>query len=312
MKTLRLGTRGSQLAVWQAKHVALQIKEKFPHINVEIYTVRTKGDKILDVALSKIGDKGLFTKEIERELLAGNIDMAVHSMKDMPSVLEKDLVIGAVLKRENPQDVLVSAKRYRFNDLPKGAVIGTSSLRRTAQLKAARPDINVADIRGNVETRIKKMIENDLDAIIVAYAGIKRLMLETYISDYLPYEVMLPAVGQGAIAVECRRDDEDILEIADKINHENTMAEVMAERAFLRTLEGGCQVPVGAIALVEGEKLVLEGLLASLDGSMVYRDKMDGSINYPEDIGIKLAKKLLKDGGEQIWQDIRRQGNGYE
>lgn len=312
MKTLRLGTRGSQLAVWQAKHVALQIKEKFPHINVEIYTVRTKGDKILDVALSKIGDKGLFTKEIERELLAGNIDMAVHSMKDMPSVLEKDLVIGAVLKRENPQDVLVSSKRYRFNDLPKGAVIGTSSLRRTAQLKAARPDINVADIRGNVETRIKKMIENDLDAIIVAYAGIKRLMLETYISDYLPYEVMLPAVGQGAIAVECRRDDEDILEIADKINHENTMAEVMAERAFLRTLEGGCQVPVGAIALVEGEKLVLEGLLASLDGSMVYRDKMDGRINYPEDIGIKLAKKLLKDGGEQIWQDIRRQGNGYE
>lgn len=309
MTTLRLGTRGSQLAVWQARQVAYRIKEEFPDINIQIYTVRTKGDKILDVALSKIGDKGLFTKEIEKELLTGNIDIAVHSMKDLPSLLERGLTVGAVLKRENPQDVLVSARRYKFSNLPEGAVIGTSSLRRTAQLKALRPDIKVVDIRGNVETRIRKMIENELDAIIVAYAGVKRLNLETYISDYLPYEVMLPAVGQGAIAVECREGDQEVLRILERINDQATMDEVKAERAFMRTLEGGCQMPVGALANSEGDKLILEGLIASLDGQMVYRDKMEGSKDNPEELGIRLAKKLLKEGGEKIWQDIKRQGN---
>ncbi|SHG89650.1 hydroxymethylbilane synthase [Thermosyntropha lipolytica DSM 11003] len=309
MTTLKLGTRGSQLAVWQARQVAWRIKEEFPDINIQIYTVRTKGDKILDVALSKIGDKGLFTKEIEKELLSGNIDIAVHSMKDLPSVLERGLTLGAVLKRENPQDVLVSARRYKFDSLPEGAVIGTSSLRRTAQIKAARPDINVVDIRGNVETRIRKMMENDLDAIVVAYAGVKRLNLETYISDYLPYEIMLPAVGQGAIAVECREGDQKVLRILKRINDQATMAEVRAERAFMRTLEGGCQMPVGALARSLEGKLVLEGLIASLDGRMVYRDKMEGSIDYPEELGIKLAQKLLKEGGEKIWQDIKWQGN---
>ncbi|MBO8159508.1 hydroxymethylbilane synthase [Thermosyntropha sp.] len=308
MSVLRLGTRGSQLAVWQAKYAATCINEEFPGINIEIRTIRTKGDKILDVALSKIGDKGLFTKEIEKELINGNIDMAVHSMKDMPTVLEKGLVIGAVLKREEPRDVLISAKRYKFNNLPQGAVVGTSSLRRTAQLKAIRPDINVVDIRGNVETRIKKMIENDLDAIIVAYAGVKRLGMETYISDYLPYELMLPAVGQGAIAVECRSDDKNILNMAARINHEETMAATFAERAFLRTLEGGCQMPVAALAQIKDGKLVLEGLMASLDGSMLYRDKFTGKVEDAEIIGISLAEKLLKDGGQKILKEIKRQG----
>lgn len=309
MTTLKLGTRGSQLAVWQARQVAFRIREEFPDINIHIYTVRTKGDKILDVALSKIGDKGLFTKEIEKELLAGNIDIAVHSMKDLPSVLDRGLTVGAVLKRENPQDVLVSARRYKFSNLPEGAVIGTSSLRRKAQLKALRPDVTVVDIRGNVETRIRKMIENDLDAIIVAYAGVKRLNLETYISDYLPYEIMLPAVGQGAIAVECREGDEKVLKILDAINDQATMAEVRAERAFMRTLEGGCQMPVGALAHIREDKLVLEGLIASLDGKLVYRDCMEGSVDNPEEAGIRLARRLLEAGGEKIWQDIKRQGN---
>lgn len=309
MKTLKLGTRGSQLAVWQARQVAFRIKEEFPDINIQIYTVRTKGDKILDVALSKIGDKGLFTKEIEKELLSGNIDIAVHSMKDLPSVLERGLTVGAVLKRENPQDVLVSARRYKFSNLPEGAVIGTSSLRRKAQLKALRPDVTVVDIRGNVETRIRKMIENDLDAIIVAYAGVKRLNIETYISDYLPYEIMLPAVGQGAIAVECREGDEKVLKVLAAINDQATMAEVRAERAFMRTLEGGCQMPVGALAKSQDDKLLLEGLIASLDGKLVYRDRLEGSLDQPEEIGLRLARKLLQAGGEKIWQDIKRQGN---
>jgi hydroxymethylbilane synthase len=236
LEKLRLGSRGSKLALWQAGYVKQALELAVPDLKVEIEVIKTTGDKILDVALSKIGDKGLFTKEIEKELLEGNIDIAVHSMKDLPSQIGPDLVIGAVLPRENPQDVLISKYNRNLLELPIGAVIGTSSLRRQAQIKHIRPDIKIVELRGNVETRIRKMQEEDLDAIILAYAGVKRLGFENLISEYLSYEVLMPAVGQGAIAVETRAGDSEVLAIVGQIDHEPTRVQVEAERSFLARL----------------------------------------------------------------------------
>ena len=241
MKTLRLGTRGSKLALWQAEYAAAQLQQQNPDIMVQIEIIKTTGDKVLDVALSKIGDKGLFTKELEIELMRGNIDLAVHSLKDMPAELEPGLMIGAVLTRENPADVLLSLGNYKLKDLPYNAVIGTSSLRRRAQITAIRPDLEIVDIRGNVETRVRKMQEQNLDGIILAYAGVKRLGLEKYISDYLPFEVMLPAVGQGIIAIETSQAAHEVNKIVSTINDHATHVAVLAERSFLAAIEGGCQ-----------------------------------------------------------------------
>ena len=308
MKRLKLGSRGSKLALWQADFVASQLSRIVPDLNVEVKVIKTKGDKILDVALSRIGDKGLFTREIEKELLDGSIDMAIHSMKDLPSQLSSGLCIAAVLERENPGDVLISRQDYKFYELPEGAVIGTSSLRRISQIRALRPDINLVDMRGNVETRINKMYEQELDGVVLAYAGVKRLGFEDKISDFLPHEVILPAVGQGAIAVEVREGDGANLELARSINHEPTDWATRTERSFLRVLEGGCQVPIGCYAEVKGNTIIIEGLVASLDGRQVFRGSIQGICQEADLIGQQLAHDLLKKGAASVLAEIREAG----
>ncbi len=308
MKKLRLGTRGSKLALWQAEYVA-QLINAATGIKVEIITIKTKGDKILDVALSKIGDKGLFTKEIETELLDGAIDIAVHSMKDLPTIIPAGLVIGAVLAREKPQDVLITQDKVTLEELPPGSRIGTSSLRRIAQIKAFRPDLITVDIRGNVETRIRKMPELDLDGIILAYAGVKRLGLDAYITDFISEKIIMPAVGQGAIAVEARFDDKETLAILEKINHQPTASATLAERAFLKELEGGCQVPIAAYATVKDYEITIEGLVASLDGKEVHKASLKGIPEKAEELGVLLAKELIDQGVISILEDIRKLGD---
>ncbi len=308
METLRLGSRGSRLARWQAEYVKNALEAAMPNLRVETHIIKTTGDKILDVALSKIGDKGLFTMEIEKELLAGSIDIAVHSMKDLPSRIEDGLCIGAVLPRENPQDVLISDIEGRLIDLPEGAVLGTSSLRRKAQIKRVRPDIQITDLRGNVETRIRKMREEGLHGIILAYAGVKRLGYENLISEYLSYDLLMPAVGQGAIAVEMRAVDPRVEEIIQVINDDKTQIEVEAERSFLAELEGGCQVPIAAIAAMEGNSLILKGLVVSLDGQDILCAEMTGSKEQPARLGQELGRSLLDSGAGRILDGIRQMG----
>lgn len=308
MSKLRLGTRGSKLALWQAQHVADLLRQVVPGLEVEIEVIKTKGDKILDVSLSRIGDKGLFTKEIEMALLDNKVDLAVHSMKDLPSVLEPGLCLGAVLCRENPRDVLLSPQGCSLADLPQGARVGTSSLRRIAQLRARRPDVNIVDLRGNVDTRINKMQSEGLDAIVLAYAGVKRLGYEAMITEVLPTEVLLPAVGQGAIGVEIRSEDVNTAAMVRLINHEPTRMGVLAERAFLRVLEGGCQVPIGALSDEKSGQLQLAGLVASLDGTVVFKDSIAGQLDEAEEMGRCLAERLLSRGAAQVLAEIRRLG----
>ncbi len=308
MEHLILGTRGSKLARWQTEYVAAQLKQVFPGLKVEVKTIRTTGDKIMDVSLSRIGDKGLFTKEIEKELLEGSIDMAVHSMKDLPSALGNGLCLGAVLEREKPGDVLLARRGLSFADLPEGAVIGTSSLRRIAQIRRARPDIKLVDLRGNVETRIRKMQEENLDGIVLAYAGVKRLGFAELISDFLSSDLILPAVGQGAIAVEVRKEDSSNLELLNEINHADTCLATGAERSFLRVLEGGCQVPIGCYAKIQEDHIAIEGLVASLDGSQVFRGSKRGSRDQALGLGEQLAMELLRMGADKVLDDIRNTG----
>jgi hydroxymethylbilane synthase len=308
MKHVILGSRGSKLALWQTEYVARELKKEVPGLTVEIKAIKTKGDKILDVALSRIGDKGLFTREIEKELLNRSIDMAVHSMKDLPSQLAEGLCLAAVLARENPEDVLISRQGYRFHDLPEGAVLGTSSLRRISQIRALRPDIITVPIRGNVETRIRKMYDEQLDGIVLAYAGVKRLGFEDKISDFLPRTMLLPAVGQGAITVEVRENDIENLELAQRINHELTYLATRAERSFLRVLEGGCQVPIGCYAEARDGNIVIEGLIASLDGRIIFRDSKKGSYDQADMLGQQLANNLLQQGAAGVLADIRKAG----
>lgn len=308
---LKLGTRGSQLALWQARLVADQLQRVSPELVVEIKTIKTTGDKILDVALSRIGDKGLFTKEIENELLDGGVDIAVHSTKDLPSELPEGLCIAAVLEREDPRDVLISNHNYKFNELPEGALIGTSSLRRVAQLKSRRPDLRFCEIRGNVETRIRKMQELNLDGIILAYAGVRRLGFEERISDYLPFDLVLPAAGQGSIAVEARINDEDTRAILRHINDETSAWCIETERSFLKELQGGCQVPIACLARFQDDNIVLQGLAASLDGSRIFRGCGEGSRDQAAEIGRDLARQLLTEGADLVLEEIRREnGNG--
>jgi hydroxymethylbilane synthase len=306
-KVITIGSRGSELALWQAGFIKKEIQKSTRSVNVEIKVIKTKGDKILDVALSKIGDKNLFTKELELELLDGSIDLAVHSLKDLQTKIPEGLAIGAVTRRHEVEDVLIARKKgMTIYDLPEGAVVGTGSLRRKSQLLHIRPDIKTEELRGNVPSRIEKFLKSDWDAIILARAGVERLKLKRYISSYISVEDILPAVGQGALGIEIRKSDEFLEEVLRAIHDENTFLAVTAERALLKKLEGGCQVPIGAYAEVKSSGLYIDALVGSLDGSVTFRKKERGSKKNPVGLGEQVAKDLLKAGAKNILNEIYR------
>jgi hydroxymethylbilane synthase len=309
---LVIGTRGSQLALWQTRSVASRLESIVPGLHIEVRTIKTTGDKVLDSPLSKIGDKGLFTKEIEQQLLAGTIDLAVHSLKDIPTQLPAGLVIGAITEREDVRDVFLAHPRKKpasLETLPYGARIATGSLRRTCQLLAYRPDFTIVNIRGNLNTRLEKLDNSDWDGMILALAGVRRLGWESRIDEVLPLEMMLPAVGQGALAVEIRESDTQLAEALKALHHEPTAVAVYAERALLRCLEGGCQVPIGTYGRLEHGKLRLNAMIGSLDGKRIVRGEITGETTHAEDLGIRLANDLLENGGREILEEIRRAGN---
>lgn len=297
---LTIGTRQSLLALWQSNHIAALLREKYPECEVVLKKIVTKGDRILDVPLAQIGGKGLFTKEIETELADGTIDLAVHSLKDMPTVLPEGLCLTAITERANVGDAFVSNKYASFEELPLGAVIGTSSLRRKAQLLAARPDLQIMDLRGNVDTRLRKLDEGLYDAIILAAAGLERLGHGDRITALIPPDVCLPAVGQGALAIEARTADDEVRAMLEFLNDLPTKQSTDAERAFLGLLEGGCQVPIGVHADVAGEQIKIEAIIAALDGSTVLRDTITGKAEDAVALGQQLGKKMLAAGGQEI------------
>ncbi|MBE2281299.1 MAG: hydroxymethylbilane synthase [Ignavibacteriaceae bacterium] len=306
-KILKIGTRMSMLALWQSEFVKAEIEKNNPGVKVELVQIKTKGDKILDVALSKIGDKGLFTKELENELLAGNVDLAVHSLKDLETTMPEGLVLGAVSKRHPVEDVLIAkVKGMTIKNLPQGATIATGSLRRRSQLKSLRPDLNIVELRGNVPTRIQKLSENEWDGIILARAGVERLGLSEHISSFISTEDVLPAVGQGALGLQCRVNDNFVLDSIYCINDSDTHAAVSAERAFLKKLQGGCQVPIGSYARIKNCILIMDGYVGSLDGTKSLRMHITGPASIAKEIGIDLANRLLADGAEEIIAGIER------
>lgn len=307
MEPIRIGTRGSKLALWQANWVKSRLERMDARVKISLVVIKTKGDKILDVPLAKVGGKGLFVKEIEEALLENRIDLAVHSMKDMPAEIPEGLCIGAVPERETPQDVLISRNATRFPELPVGAKIGTSSLRRSAQLLHARRDIAIVPLRGNLDTRIRKLESESLDAIVLAAAGVKRMGMEHRITEILDESMMLPAVGQGALCIESRRDDPKIHSLISLLDHHPTRVVVTAERAFLKRLEGGCQVPMAAFGKISGTDIHLTGLVVDTDGSSVYRQRMIGPIDQPEALGIALSEALLKLGAKAILDKLKMQ-----
>ncbi len=306
--SIKIGTRASKLALWQAEWVKSALNEKFPGQPVELVTIKTKGDKILDVPLAKVGGKGLFVKEIEQALLDHRIDIAVHSMKDMPGEIPDGLCIGAIPQREEAADVLISKSARRFAELRREAVIGTSSLRRAAQLRHARPDIEIVPLRGNLDTRLKKLQSDDLDAIVLAAAGILRLELEHRITQYLDADLMLPAVGQGALCIEIRQSDPDIESMTTALDHPDSRAIVMGERAFLNRLGGSCQVPIAGHGEIQGRQFHLTGLVADLNGSQVFKSKLAGPVASSESIGIDLAEQLLSRGAGKILEQLQTMG----
>ena len=304
-KVVKVGTRDSILAMWQTQFVVDELKKVTDEYEFEIISLKTKGDKILDVALAKIGDKGLFTKELEVGLLAGEIDFAVHSMKDMPTALPEGLQISSMLKRHNPADAFVSDKYNSFMELPEGAKVGTSSLRRRAQLLHARPDLDIHDLRGNVQTRMRKMREENFDGIILAAAGLERLERFGDIKEELSNDICLPAVSQGVIGVETRENDEEIIGLVQLVNDRTAEICVKAERALLRSLEGGCQIPIGAYAELNEDTVVLEGMVGSLDGKTIIRESITGTAEQCESLGETLANRLSELGGKAILEEIR-------
>ncbi len=303
---LIIGSRGSELALWQTNFVKEKLKEFFPEIKLEVKIIKTTGDKMLDVALAKIGDKGLFTRQIETALLDKEIDLAVHSLKDLQTVQPAGLTIGAVTARELPNDCLISKTYASIDDLPESAKVATGSLRRKSQLLHYRKDLKIFEIRGNVPTRIKKFEESDLDAMVLAFAGVHRLKLDSYIKQIIPFEIMLPAVGQGAMAIEIRGEDAEIRQILQKLNDENTSFCVAAERSFLRTLEGGCQVPIGANARLENDKIYLEGMVGNLDGTINLRDSISGDKKDAAGLGKRLAENLIEKGANKLLEMTRQ------
>ncbi|MBR2216598.1 MAG: hydroxymethylbilane synthase [Selenomonadaceae bacterium] len=302
--TVIIGTRGSKLALWQADFVAEKLKAEYPGLTVTKKLITTKGDKILDTPLAKIGGKGLFTKELESAMLAGEIDIAVHSLKDMPTLLPEGLTIGAITQRNEGLDALVSPKYQTLNNLPVGAKVGTSSLRRRAQLLHLRPDLAIISLRGNVNTRLAKLAQGDFDAIVLAAVGLKRLGLANCITEMLSPQVMLPAVGQGALAIEVRADDAAMLKKVAFLNDEATALCAAAERGFLGKVGGGCQVPVGVRGEIAGTELIVEAVIASLDGQKIYRESKRGQPEEAKLLGEELADLLLEAGGSEILREL--------
>lgn len=301
---LRIGTRASLLAVTQSTWVKDQIENQYPDTTVELVRITTKGDKILDVPLAKVGGKGLFVKEIEDALLANEVDIAVHSMKDVPTELPEDLHVAIIPERETAADAFVSVHHKSIDHLPQGATIGTSSLRRKSQLAAMRPDLNIRDLRGNLDTRLKKMEQGEYDAIILAGAGLNRLGMQKRITALFTPTQMLPAIGQGSLGLELRKDDTELLEGLQFLHHSHTATTVSAERAFLIRLDGGCQVPIGAHATLDGDKVILTGLVASVDGTTILKDSIEGSAVEAAQLGTQLAETLLDRGGKAILDEV--------
>lgn len=299
-----IGTRSSKLALWQAEYIADCLKKKYPDKSIELVHITTKGDRILDVPLAKIGGKGLFTKELEMAMLDGTIDIAVHSLKDMPTVLPEGLQLAVISKRADVGDAFVSLKYNKFADLPAGTKVGTSSLRRKAQILHERPDLQICDLRGNVNTRLEKLEQGQFDAIILAAAGLKRLGYADKIKEILNQEICLPAVGQGALAIEARAEDKEILDLIEFLHDEETACATTAERSFLARVEGGCQVPVGVYGKVVDDKLEVEAVIASIDGKTLLRDKITGELTDAKKLGKNIAEKLLDKGGLAIMQEI--------
>lgn len=307
MRTIVVGSRQSALALTQTGHVIEDLNalcaEHGLDLQFVVKKILTKGDRILDVTLSKVGGKGLFVKEIEQAMLAGEIDMAVHSMKDMPSELPEGLVNGAVPRREDPRDCLITLGAKSLEDLPSGAKVGTSSLRRASQIKSMRPDLQLEPVRGNIDSRLKKLETEGFDAIILAAAGLHRMGWKDRIMSYIPEEACLPAVGQGALGIECRASDEELLALLKLYNHQDTSATVAAERTFLGVLNGGCQVPIGAHAVWAGQEISLTGMVGSPDGEVILKETLQG--NDPQKLGEAVAASLIAKGAEQILAQVR-------
>jgi len=301
---LKIGTRGSKLALTQSRWVKENIEAKHPDVKVELVRIKTTGDKILDSPLSKVGGKGLFVKEIEEALIEKHVDLAVHSMKDVPAELPDALSLSIFPIREDPRDALISRGDLTLDQLPQGANVGTSSLRRAAQLLHRRRDLNIVSLRGNVDTRLRKLETEGLNAIILATAGLKRLGFENRITQILPSEHVLPAIGQGALGLEVRQDDEQTIGLIDFLNHDSTEVAVRAERAFLKKLEGGCQVPIAGFATLDGDTLHFTGMVAELDGTRLIKDEITGDRNQAEELGITLAGNLLDAGAGEILERI--------
>ncbi len=301
---IRIGTRGSLLALKQSGDVRDALEKAWPGLIVELVIIKTTGDKILDVPLAKVGGKGLFVKEIEDALLAGSVDLAVHSMKDVPAVLPDGLEIGVVPSREDPRDVLVLHGGKALGDVPHGGRVGTSSLRRAAQVRKLRPDIRVETLRGNLETRLRKVREGMYEAIILAAAGLHRMGWQDRITAYLDPSEFLPAIGQGAIGIEIRSGDQKIQKILEPLHDPGTALAVEAERSLLRALEGGCQVPIGGFARVDGDRLELTGLVASIDGGELFRVSREGTSDDPGSLGLRVARDLLELGAKRILDEV--------
>ena len=305
MARLRIGSRGSQLALWQANHVAALLREQGHTVEIEI--IKTTGDEITDVALAKVGTKGMFTKEIEEALVDKRVDLAVHSLKDVPTELGLEFELAAIMKREDPRDAFISVKYATLEELPQGAKVGTSSLRRQAQLKALRPDLETFPLRGNVDTRIRKLESGEYDAIILAAAGVHRLGLHKHVRSRISADVMCPAVGQGALAIETRSDDRSTQSLLTFLNHADTRRAIECERALLGALGGGCQVPIGAYATTDLRELWLMAMVGRPDGSEILRELRGGPLSQPADLGRQVAETLLQRGADKILTDVYAQ-----
>jgi hydroxymethylbilane synthase len=301
---LRIGTRGSQLALFQANWVKGKLIEAHPDLQVTLISIKTTGDKIQDAPLAKIGGKGLFVKEIEEALIRKTIDLAVHSIKDVPTEFPKGLYLPVITKREDPRDVLISKDGKTLKDLPEGAKIGTSSLRRQAQLLHFRNDLELIPLRGNLDTRLKKLKTMNFDGIVLALAGVRRLGLEARITEIIPTEISLPAIGQGALGIETRRDDDEVQEKVHFLNDKDSWIAISAERAFLKKLGGGCQVPIAAFARIFSSALGIDGLVGTIDGKRVLRHHMEGPIDEAESLGTELAEFLLSRGAKEILNEV--------